>query len=297
MLQWLGINKYQKDEILKTTENSKHNSFIMIGDIKKVFACITPGYNNSDPLNISNFSNETFDKVLEGVLYVKEMGEICHWNNSNIESIIYLLNSITELDDEKKTNTKRIIYDLKKYVEKLDIDYFVINTYNDYLRMLRRLDGSAGKMPLYFANRDELTRFHDAAVAVYNVKRNEVCNEAFKKQLKKIVSYQYESDKFDFIVISPTEANDLAYEGATLHHCVKSYVERVANGSTNIMFIRKKDDPDKPFFTVEVTNQKIIAQVHGFANRNANTEPALTEFIEDWAKKKGLTIGNINMVR
>ena len=78
---------------------------------------------------------------------------------------------------------------------------------------------------------------------------------------------------------------------------VKAYVERVAGGATNIMFIRKKDEPNKPFFTVEVTNQKMIAQVHGFANRNADTEPLLTEFVEEWAKKKGLTVGTINMVR
>ena len=95
----------------------------------------------------------------------------------------------------------------------------------------------------------------------------------------------------------PTKAEDIANEGVKLHHCVKSYIRRVADGETNIVFIRKNTDLEKPFFTVEITNDNTIQQVHGFGNRNADTEPSLTEFVEKWAKDKKLVLSNINKVR
>jgi hypothetical protein len=42
------------------------------------------------------------------------------------------------------------------------------------------------------------------------------------------------------------------------------------------------------FLTVEITNDGSIQQVHGFANRNASTEPGLTKFVKKWAKKENL---------
>ena len=73
--------------------------------------------------------------------------------------------------------------------------------------------------------------------------------------------------------------------------------DKVADGQTNIMFIRKKDKIDDPFFTVEVSNTGTIEQVHGFANRNASTEPGLTEFVKKWAEKRKLKLTNFNKVR
>jgi hypothetical protein len=78
---------------------------------------------------------------------------------------------------------------------------------------------------------------------------------------------------------------------------VKSYIDRVCDGRTNILFIRKKDDVTKPFFTVELTNDRVVAQVHGFANRNADTEPNMVDFVERWARNKRLKLGAFNSVR
>ena len=93
------------------------------------------------------------------------------------------------------------------------------------------------------------------------------------------------------------EKYQLSPEGLELHHCVKNYIDKVAKGMTNIVFIRKKSDKTKPFFTVEVSNDKTIEQVHGFGNRNANTEPGLEEFVKRWAGNKRLKVNAINKVR
>jgi hypothetical protein len=144
---------------------------------------------------------------------------------------------------------------------------------------------------------DKVRHYHDAITAVYNSIKTEADNKAFKKNLGKMEFVEYSDDDNEFVVQLPTEANDLVVEGAELRHCVKSYISRVANGSTNIVFIRRKKELDKPFFTVEIDNEHIIQQVHGFANCNASSVEGLTEFIDVWAKKKKLGTSNIDKVR
>ncbi len=53
-----------------------------------------------------------------------------------------------------------------------------------------------------------------------------------------IPQYHYEDSQF--IVIMPHGTSDLKKEGKSLNHCVVSYKEYVAEKSTQIFFIRKK---------------------------------------------------------
>ena len=146
-----------------------------------------------------------------------------------------------------------------------------------------------------FKNTDDIQRMHDEVLEVYNTKKFAIENKKFAKRIETWKKFEYVGN--DFSVIAPTKANDIAREGVKLHHCVKSYVGRVANGETNIVFIRKNIDLEKPFFTVEITNDNTIQQVHGLKNRNANTEKGLTEFVKKWAKDKKLKLSDINKVR
>ena len=130
---------------------------------------------------------------------------------------------------------------------------------------------------------------------MYNLKRDAIKAAQFGKAVKKCEKWVYEED--ELAVIAPTLPGDLANEGIELHHCVKSYIEKVANGKTNIMFIRKKTEIDKPFFTVEVSNNGVVEQVHGFGNRNACTEPGLEDFVSRWAKNRKLTLSSVNKIR
>ena len=44
-------------------------------------------------------------------------------------------------------------------------------------------------------------------------------------------------------------------EGRVLHHCVgasDSYMKKMAEGKTWICFLRKKKEPDKPYYTLEI---------------------------------------------
>ncbi|MCD8011604.1 MAG: PcfJ domain-containing protein [Lachnospiraceae bacterium] len=84
------------------------------------------------------------------------------------------------------------------------------------------------------------------------------------------------------VIVVPSGAADLKAEGAALHHCVGTYVDRVAKGETNIFFIRKAEDPDTPYFTLEYRDGRVI-QCRGM--RNCGMPPDVEAFVNVFEKK------------
>ena len=68
----------------------------------------------------------------------------------------------------------------------------------------------------------------------------------------------------DYLTVIPQATIDLVREGEALHHCVGTYLERYAKGTTNIVFLRNKDHIDQPLITVEVANDGRMVQCYGF---------------------------------
>ena len=183
---------------------------------------------------------------------------------------------------------------IQRKIRRYDNRCHIASFYKDYLIMIKEL-GMANVYHPQFKDKNDIQKMHDEIFEIYNVKKTIIQNEKFAKRIEVLKKFEYVDN--DFSVVAPKEAEDLANEGIKLHHCVKSYIGRVANGETNIVFIRENTDLEKPFFTVEITNDNTIQQVHGFGNRNANTEPGLTEFVEKWAKDKNLMLHDINKIR
>lgn len=69
-----------------------------------------------------------------------------------------------------------------------------------------------------------------------------------------------------YTIIVPEKTSDLIAEGTYLNHCVGSYVNRVADGSSKIFFLRKKDFPETPYVTIELTRENLLYQAKGFSN-------------------------------
>ena len=70
----------------------------------------------------------------------------------------------------------------------------------------------------------------------------------------------WEFEYGEHIVLIPTTAQDIVTEGERMHHCVGSYVGRVLENSTYICFIRRKDTPDTPYITCQVSVYGEIGQ-------------------------------------
>ena len=78
-------------------------------------------------------------------------------------------------------------------------------------------------------------------------------------------------------------AKERVREGHTLHHCVGNYIQNVVKGRTLILFIRKKDDPHNPYYTLELDPMnKRIKQVRGYDN--CDQEDKINTLINDYKK-------------
>lgn len=77
-----------------------------------------------------------------------------------------------------------------------------------------------------------------------------------EERAKKLQSYIFTDGTF---FIRPLRtAEEFIHEGSVNHNCVGTYITRCAKGHTAIMAIRKIDDPDTVFYTMEIMDNKII---------------------------------------
>lgn len=130
----------------------------------------------------------------------------------------------------------------------------------------------------------ELQWMHDQYTDIANAQRyNNLKKDGRwdKFNKKRIEKYEKIGDEFEIIV--PREPKDIINEGASLSHCVGSYLESVASGYKTILFLRKVSDPDKSFYTIEVGDFRIV-QIHGNHNRWLGNNPEAIQFVIDWLK-------------
>lgn len=124
-----------------------------------------------------------------------------------------------------------------------------------------------------------LKRAHDQAVERYNARKDELDNAAFTERLKVLNGMEWH---WGGILIRPcATAEELRSEGKILHHCVATYADRHKSGQTAIFFIRKEEEPDKPWFTLELDEKNLkVRQNRGM--RNCGKTPEVQEFEDRW---------------
>ena len=127
----------------------------------------------------------------------------------------------------------------------------------------------------------DLQKAHDRVQRRVKIETNIRLRRDFAAAMKSISEHPgFERDGMMMVV--PASPDDIVAEGQALHHCVGTYVDRVAKRESIILFIRLSDDPDKPFFTVEVKNRQAV-QVRGMSNCPAT--PAVQAFVDRFERQ------------
>lgn len=103
-----------------------------------------------------------------------------------------------------------------------------------------------------------------------------------KEDLKKLL-WNNKDEKY--IITAPECTNDILEEASAMSNCLASYVERVANGSSHIFFLRQQKSPDEPLCDIEVVDNKIT---QALISRNRQPSVDIKDFIHRWAKKNNL---------
>ncbi len=159
----------------------------------------------------------------------------------------------------------------------------VITEYHDYLEMCRDLDYDMKNSFVLYPT--DLQQGHDRAQEHIKIKENEIIQKNFKAAMKDIAgSMAFESD--DLKIVFPATPRDLETEGNALHHCVGRYVKSIAKRECVILFIRRCSDETKPFYTMEVREQKSgkeIIQVRGMGNCQPTDE--VRRFVDAFKRK------------
>ncbi|MCC8044808.1 MAG: PcfJ domain-containing protein [Clostridiales bacterium] len=106
-------------------------------------------------------------------------------------------------------------------------------------------------------------------------------------------------------VLTPSSMWDLVKESEKLHHCVRIYTDAVKEGRTYILFLRRREDRDKPFATMEVVPPKTASRrndglvkptlIQLKAVNNTKAPADAQQFVCRWAREKGVRIDTRDM--
>lgn len=169
-----------------------------------------------------------------------------------------------------------------------------ISVYNKFPEALRPAFDIA-KVDSY----SDVVRLHDGITNLYNAMRTEIMdanNREKEEKMRKLDEKRkkvFEAEDNEFLIRLPLKLSEIVEEGSKLSHCVGGYTDRHATGSTTILFLRKKSEVNKPFYTIEChgTDPKkgiTVSQIHGHCNKWLGNNPEAIPFVLRWLRDKGI---------
>ncbi len=164
------------------------------------------------------------------------------------------------------------------------IENLFFSNYKDYISQCEQLGydltdkNIAVPMNLFQAHQ-QLTDLLNAQKLEAEKKTQAEKMKKLKKRLTKLKEKYCYTD--GSLLIRPAESyKDLQKEGTALHHCVYSvYRDRYINGETDILFIRRVSEPDKPFYTMEYKNGNVVQCRTAY---NGGMTDEVKAFIDKW---------------
>lgn len=213
--------------------------------------------------------------------------------------------SYFELENRIKSRGGKIVPGIEKYLKFSDINHIpkkarMINFqnwiiknevdfsyYKDYLMLLDEMEVAVDTDNLITPK--DLTKAHDNAVELFNIMTAEGKTKSSKKERMLYEKRIKQMDKLEAVVdgyafITPKSTKEIINEGKQLSHCVggSQYVDGHFKGTTTIVFVRKKDSINKPFYTIEYQGGN-IKQIRG--KRNQLPPDEVKKAANHWLKK------------
>lgn len=193
--------------------------------------------------------------TLEWLQYEEQQGikittESLQWladNNLDMEEC-------TEILHELRSVNRMVNYMKKQDVKPKDL----VTTWKDYLRMAAAAGHDTTddivRLPKDLrARHDQLVEMAQEKDDKERLKEYRPLDKKIKNRLPEVRRYFWENQ--DYMVIPAGCCEELMKEGRLLHHCVardSHYMKKMADGKSWICFLRKKDDLETPYYTLEV---------------------------------------------
>lgn len=214
-------------------------------------------------------NNLTYQEVKLLKVYPKEDIETIKYFSEKV----YLRESIIEIIDKYKIDLKY----LREYIDLQSKEEEIIYEYFDYIKFASELKlNLKDKKILYPKN---LIEEHDKLFLEIKTLKDPNINVKLKAISDYLSLNKYEDEKY--IIYPANSIEDLIEESEMQHNCVRTYVDDVANNKTEIYFLRKKENPNESFVTVEVHNNKVIQAKTKY---NKTPEKEILDLLKRWEK-------------
>lgn len=155
----------------------------------------------------------------------------------------------------------------------------LLSDYSDYITMCQGLNFDLSNEFVLFPK--NLPEAHS--------KVNDLSDTEISAAYDKVIGSRYEAlkarygfVKSGFMIIPPRTSKEIVEEGQKLRHCVGTYVKRVALDKTTILFLRRVREPEKPFCTIEIVDNRVMqARIQQNGDPPANAKA----FLSLWKSK------------
>lgn len=256
---------------------------------------------NGQTHNVINWRGKTVFKMLR--INKAELKELMNFEGRKSAYFLklYQLNSkqknklsldeLKHLEMQTEDNPDRLqeilnyttLYKAGKYIKKQEEIYIkkfyrgflgVVYDWKDYIKDCKKLKMDIKKDSVLFPK--DLYTAHQNTIKQIKYQEDKALDEKMNKREEEINKKYYFEDK-DYIIRAVKSTKEIIDEGKALYHCVGGYAGSHAEGNTNILVIREKKNIDKPYYTIEIKNNR-VAQVRGL--RNCDPGKKLNKFID-----------------
>ena len=155
----------------------------------------------------------------------------------------------------------------------------VLYTFRDYLNDCVKLRWDLDDPAILFPK--NLNAAHQRSLEQVRYESAKAEEEKFQKTRRKGLWQEWEQGQF--LIRWPMNGAEIIREGMVLHHCVGGYVNRAAEGTTTILFIRRKSNPGEPFYTLEWCNGRVV-QCKSLKNKDYRSDQDVAKFVDAWVE-------------
>lgn len=298
--------QYLDSSLDENTSQYYSSQYLQLYDIGFLYELFTNQPYYSSRNDLSNIDLESFKDAIQTIKNLKSNNSLtCNWSwryHRNTELRFGPTFKSLCPDDLEPKNRHKYILKMIKMCSKADVGIQIIT---DNTRMYNRLNDEfrPQNMRLEYNCPSDITRIHDALVelvaaqdaeqARINALKQEERNKEMEKKMAKLDEKRKELEYEDstYLIRLPKKLSELTTEGTIQRICIGGYVNSHAQGNANIYFLRKKSDPDTPFFAIEERGGKII-QIHGYGNKWLGADDdsfAAVPFVRRWLRDKNLS--------
>lgn len=165
-------------------------------------------------------------------------------------------------------------------------NYSTARDYADYIGECEKLGYDLKESSVLYPS--DLGAAHRRTSGLVKIENSHTVEQAIQNKYERLhKACEWNNDMY--AIVMPKSAEEIINEGAILNHCVGNYCERVANGESIILFLRKLEELDKPLYTVEIRPNMYkfeFVQCRGYKNADPPKEiyDRVDNFLESYAK-------------